>query len=85
MKFKKFANPYVTSFRRFACVSSTLFANEWNMVEARIQDTCPNGRLTENVFPPTRTLKHRNLFGKTKWRHFSDKCPDSIMHICIHT
>jgi len=25
----------------------------------------------------TLTLKHQNLFGKTKWRYFSGKCPDT--------
>jgi len=26
----------------------------------------------------TLTLKHKNLFGKTKWRHFSGKCPNRV-------
>jgi len=30
-----------------------------------------------NVFPSTRTLNYKNVFGKTKWR-FSEKCPDTV-------
>jgi len=26
---------------------------------------------------PNLTLKHKNIFGKTKWRHFLGKCPDT--------
>jgi len=44
----------------------------------RIWDICPNGRLTENVFPLTLTPNHKNLSGKTKWRYFSGKCPDTF-------
>jgi len=36
----------------------------------------PNGRLTDDVFPLT--LKHKNVFGKTKLRHFSGKRPDTL-------
>jgi len=44
-----------------------------------------SGHLTENLFPLTLTstltftLKHNNLFGKTKWRHFSGKGPDTTV------
>jgi len=48
--------------------------------------TCPNGRLTEHVFPLnltlTLTLKHKNVFGKTKWSQFSGKCPVPLWCHC---
>jgi len=59
----------------------------------RIYYTCSKTRLTENVFPltpaltvtltlililsQTLTLKHNNVLGLTKWRHFSRKCTDT--------
>jgi len=35
--------------------------------------TCSKIRLSKKVFPQTRTLKHNNIFGLTRWRHFSNK------------
>jgi len=33
----------------------------------------PNSNPNSN---PNLSLKHKNLFGKTKWRQFSGKCPE---------
>jgi len=57
----------------------------------RIYYTCSKIRFTENIFPQTPalnlivnliltltpTLMHNNVFGLTKWRHFSSKCTDT--------
>jgi len=45
----------------------------------------PTWSCQEGISPPpsvtpltsTLTLKHKNVFGKTKWRLFSGKCPDT--------
>jgi len=58
---------------------------EQGQLNLRILDICPNGRITEaKAFKPisetltlTITLKHKNVFGKTKWRHISGKSPDT--------
>jgi len=38
------------------------------------------GHLTENVFPITRILKHKNVFGKNEMTSFSGKCPDTVRY-----
>jgi len=69
--------------------SVTLVANDlikktaviW-ILRIGIYYTYSKTRLTESVFPLipnlilTLTLKHNNLFGLTKYRHFSSKCTD---------
>jgi len=32
----------------------------------------------------TLTLKHKNVFGKTKWCYFSGKCTDTYQHNHLH-
>jgi len=60
---------------------------EWTFDRKRIENVFPltltliltlNLTLALNL-AQTLTLKHNNLFEKTKWRHFSGKCPDTFL------
>jgi len=53
-------------------IPDLLHLTEWTFDRKHIS---VNANLNPNS---TVTLKHKNVFGKTKLRHFSGKCPDTI-------
>jgi len=45
-----------------------VYLPEWRLTENIFKRISANSNLTINL---TLILKHKNVFGKTKWRHFS--------------